>query len=130
MDAGERSEAEPRQDRVLRVGGPNVSGLGNSLSFQGVTLTTKNLFHILGVHLDPVLTMETQVAPVIRTSYFHLRWIAQLCSYLYVGALTTLVHALIVLRLDYCNALCVGLHLRLMQKVQMVQNVGPDFLLG
>ena len=55
------------------------------------------------VHLDPMLTMETQIASVIYTTYFHLWRIAQLCFYLDVRALTTLVHALVVLRLDYCN---------------------------
>ena len=103
---------------VLRVGGPDVSGLGNSLSFWGVALTTKSLFCSLGVHLDPALTMETQVASVVRTAYFHLRRIAQVCSHLDGGSLTTLVHHLAVSRLDYCNVLYVGLPLRLMQKLQ------------
>ena len=47
--------------------------------------------------------METQVASVVRFTYFQLWQIAQLCPYLGVGALTTLVHALVVARLDYCN---------------------------
>ena len=67
--------------------------------------------------------METQVASVVRSAYFHFWWIAQLRSYLDVGALTTLVHAVVVLRLDYYNVFYVGLPLRLMQKLQMVQNV-------
>ena len=76
----------------------------------------------MGVHLDLVLTMETQVASVVRSAYFHLWWIAQLRPYLDVGTLATLVHVLIVSRLDYCNALYVGLPLKMMQKLQMVQN--------
>ena len=56
--------------------------------------------HSLGIHLDPTLTMETQV--VVRSTYFHLWRIAQLHPYLDVGVLTTLVHALVVSRLHYC----------------------------
>ena len=93
----------------------------------GVTLTTKSVVLSLGVHLDPALTMEYKVASVVCTAHLHRR-IAQLCSYLDVGALTTLVHVLVVSRLDYCHALYVGLPLRLMRKVQMVQNTAVRLL--
>ena len=88
----------PDKTDVLRVGGPSIGGLGNSLSFGGVTLTTKSEVCSLGDHLDPALTMETQVASVVRSAYFHLWQIAQLRPYLDVGALTTLVHVLVVSR--------------------------------
>ena len=47
-----------------------------------------------------------------------------------MGALSTLVYALVVLRLDYCNAIHVGPPLRLMQKLQMVQNTAARLLTG
>ena len=112
----------PDKTEVLRVGGPTISGLGNSLSFGEVTLTAKSEVCSLGVYLDQALAMESQVVSVVRTAYFHLWWIVQLRPYLYVGSLTTLVHALVILRLDHCNALSMGLPLRLMWKLQMVQN--------
>ena len=65
---------------------------------------------------------------MVHTTYFYLWRIAQLRPYLDVGALTTLVHVLVVLRLDYCNALYVGLPLRLVWKLQMVQNVAARLL--
>ena len=49
----------PDKTVVLRVCGPSIGGLGNSLSFGGVILTTKSEVRSLGVHLDPALTMET-----------------------------------------------------------------------
>ena len=42
----------------------------------------------------------------------------------------TLVHVLVISRLDYCNALYVGLPLRLMRKLQMVQNAAARPLSG
>ena len=50
--------------------------------------------------------------------------------YLDVGALTTLVHALVISRLDHCNTLYVGLPLRLMRKLQVVQNAAARLLSG
>ena len=72
--------------------------------------------------------MEIMVASVVHSAYFHLQWIAQLRLYLDVGVLTTLVHTLVVSRLDYCNALYVGLPLRLVRKLQMVQNAATRLL--
>ena len=77
------------------MGGPSIGGLGNSLSFgEQVTLTVKSEVRCLGVHLDPALTMETQVASVVHSTNCHLWRIAQLHPYLDGGALTTLVMCL------------------------------------
>ena len=46
------------------------------------------------------------------------------------GALTTLVHTLVISRVDHCNALYVGLPLRLTRKLQMVQNAAARLLSG
>ena len=79
----------PDKTEVLRVGSPPVSGIGNSLSFGGPTFTAKNEVRNLGVDLDPALTMEIQVAFVVRSAYFHLWRIAQLRPYLDQGTLTS-----------------------------------------
>ena len=90
---------------MLCVGSPGISGLGNSLSFGGVTLPTKSEVPSLGICLDPDLTMETQVASVVRAAYFHLWRIAQLHPYLDAGALTMLIHALVMpLKCSLCGA--------------------------
>ena len=64
-----------------------------------MTLAAKSGVRSLGVHLDLTLTMETQVASVVCTAFFHLWRIARLRPYLDTGALTTLVHALVILSL-------------------------------
>ena len=59
-----RLRLNPDKMEILRMGSPGISGLGNSLSFGGVTLPTKNEVCSLGLCLDPDLTMETQVTSV------------------------------------------------------------------
>ena len=68
------------------MGGPSTTGTGNSLSFGGTTLAAKSEVCSLGIHLDPAFTMETQVATVVCSAYFHLWRIAQLRPYLDGGA--------------------------------------------
>ena len=58
MDAGKWAEAEPGQDGGPEGGCPFIGGLGNSVSFEGVTLTAKSEVRSLGIHLDQALTME------------------------------------------------------------------------
>ena len=62
--------------------------------------------------------METHVASVARSAYFRLWRIAQLRPYLDGGALTTVVHALVISRLDHCNA-------RLLSGVREHQHISP-----
>ena len=62
----------PDKTEVLRVGTPPISSFGSSLSFWGVTHPTKSVVCSMGVHLDPVLTMDYQVVSVVRTAHLHL----------------------------------------------------------
>ena len=127
--AGEWTEAEPGQDGGPEGGWPHHQWFGKLPLILGeVTLTAKTEVWSLGIHLDPALPMETQVASVVCSAYFHLWRNAQLRPYLDVEALTTLAHVLVILRLDYCSAFYVGLALRL--KLQMMQNAVARLLTG
>ena len=84
----------------------------------------------LGVLLDPALSMASQVASVVRSTYFQLTWVTQLYPYLDTGFLTMLIHVLVVSRLDYCNALYGGLPLVLSERLQQVQNSVSRLLSG
>ena len=49
-----------------------VCDLGASPSFRGVTLFTKDEVLGLGVLLDPVLSMASELMSVVSSAYFHL----------------------------------------------------------
>ena len=65
---------------------------------------------------------------MVRTAHLDLWRIAQLCSYLDAGVLTTLVHALVVSRFDYCDVFYMRLPLKLMKKLQIFQNMAARLL--
>ena len=67
MDAGKWAEAEPGQDGGTEGGHPHSRWFA-----------AKSGVRSLGIHLDLMLTMETQVVSVVRTTFFHLWQIAQL----------------------------------------------------
>ena len=63
--------------------------------------------------LDPALSWDPQIAAVSRAAFNQLRLISQFCPYLDKGALRMLVYTLVISRINYCNAVYVGLPLRL-----------------
>ncbi|KAF7236074.1 Vomeronasal type-2 receptor 26 [Varanus komodoensis] len=84
----------------------------------------------LGVLLDPEHSLEAQVTAVARSTFFQLRLILQLRPYQEYDCLATVTHTLVTSRLDFCNALYVGLPLKTVRILQLVQNRAARLLMG
>ncbi|KAF7251651.1 hypothetical protein EYD10_02851 [Varanus komodoensis] len=120
----------PDKTEVLLVGG---SGFGEgelNLVLNGVALPLRDKVRSLGVLLDPELSLEAQVTAVARSAFLQLRLIHQLRPYLENDCLATVTHALVTSRLDFCNALYVGLPLKTVRILQLVQNRAARLLMG
>ena len=96
----------------------------------GVALPLKEQVRSLGVLLEPSLSLEAKVASVARSAFYQLRLVAQLRPYLDRDSLASVVHALVTSKLDYCNALYVGLPLKTVRKLQLVQNAAARLITG
>ena len=77
----------------------------------------------LGVFYDPVMSMETHVNHVCKIAYMHIRNIGHIRRYLSEDATKSLVHAIVMSRMDYGNALLFGLPDYLTYRLQKVQNL-------
>jgi hypothetical protein len=84
----------------------------------------------LGVVIDSQLSMSAQVAAVCRNSYYQLRQLRPLRRCMTDEAITTLTHAFISSRLDYCNALYYGITDGLLGRLQSVQNAAARLVTG
>ena len=58
----------------------------------------------LGVIFDSHLSLEPDINSVCRSAYFHLRNIRSIRNMLTDNACSQLIHALITVRIDYCNS--------------------------
>ena len=76
----------------------------------------------IGVVLDTRLDMASQVSNVCHNAYNHLFRIAKIRASLTIVACKTLVHALVISRLDYGNALLYGITDRLLHRLEMIQH--------
>ena len=75
----------------------------------------------IGVVLDNGLDMSAQVSNACRGAYFHLFRIAKIRKCLDTAACKTLVHSLVISRIDYGNAVLYGISDRLLHRLEMVQ---------
>ncbi|KAF7252107.1 putative RNA-directed DNA polymerase from transposon BS [Varanus komodoensis] len=120
----------PDKTEVLLVGGSGFGEGDLNLVLNGVALPPRDKVRSLGVLLDPELSLEAQVTAAARSAFLQLRLIHQLRRYLEYDCLATVTHALVTSRLDFCNALYVGLPLKTVRILQLVQNRAARLLTG
>ncbi|KAF7247744.1 Reverse transcriptase-like protein [Varanus komodoensis] len=120
----------PDKTEVLLVGGLGFREGDLDLVLNGVALPLRNKIRSLGVLLNPELSLEAQVTAVARSTFFQLRLIHQLRPYLENDCLATVTRALVTSQLDFCNALYMGLPLKTVQILQLVQNRAARLLTG
>ena len=77
-------------------------------SFDGSVIPISKEIHLLGVSLDPTLSMDRYVSDVISAVNLTLRNIKAIRKFLNKKAVETLVHSLITSKLDSCNVLFFG----------------------
>ena len=76
----------------------------------------------LGAMFDSLLIMAPHVKSVVKKSSFHLRNIGKARHVLTEDATKTVMQSLVMSRLDYCNALLIGIQQDLIAKLQRLQN--------
>ena len=82
----------------------------------------------LGVIFDSTFKFEQQVSGVVKRSFYHLRTLAKLKTYLPRSDLERAIHAFITSQLDYCNALYTGMDQLQLGRLQLVQNSAARLL--
>lgn len=94
----------------------------SQLTVAGHTIPASSSTKNLGVTFDQTLSFDKHVNEVVRSVNFHLRTLSRMRKYLTTDAVKTIVQAVIISRLDYCNSLLNGCPDKLVQRLQRVQN--------
>ena len=97
------------------------------LSFDHIAVGEKSIFPSrtvknLGIQMDSNLTFHEQINKLCKSSFYFLYNIRKIRKYLTKDVTATLVHALVISRLDYCNSVLYGLPAYQIAKLQRVQN--------
>ena len=100
------------------------------LQFRDERISISDKVMILGVILDKHMTFDDQIDHVCKSSINHLRNLFRIRRYLDVNAASTVIHAFITTRLDYCNHLYIGLPKYKVEKLQKIQNIAARYVTG
>ena len=93
-----------------------ISVCGHQVSFLS---SARNL----GFYITDTMNAELYVKNICRSAFLELRQISSIRHFLSVGTTKTLVCALVLSRLDYCNSLLAGCPKYLLERWQKVQNL-------
>ncbi len=77
---------------------------------------------------DSSLSFQSHIHSLTKSALFHLRRIVQLHPFISANGAVTLIHAFVSSRLDYCNALFIGLPATSIAKLQYIQNLAARIL--
>ena len=80
--------------------------------------------------MDSDLKFDSQIKAVVKSSFFQLRQLAKIKPVLQRRHFETVIHAFVTTRLDYCNALYVGIAGSSIARLQLVQNAAARLLTG
>ena len=94
----------------------------DNICINGTTVHATTCVKNLGVMMDSNLTLHDQVNSIRKSCYFYISWIWRVRPYLTECAAKSIVHALVVSRLDYCNAVLVNLPKYEIHRLQQVQD--------
>jgi hypothetical protein len=100
------------------------------LSVGGVDVVPLDCVRDLGVTLDSKLTMKQHVDTVARSCFYQLRQLRSIRRSLTFDALRTLVHAFVVSRVDYCNAVLYGVAAYVIRRLQAVLHAAARLISG
>lgn len=84
----------------------------------------------LGVKIDADMKLDKHVGLVVKSSFFQLRQLAKLEPVLSNHNFETVIQDFVTTRLNYCNALFVGMNGSSLGHLQMVQNAAAHLLTG
>ena len=106
----------------LRKINNNKLSVGDSF-IESVT-TARNL----GVTFDENMALLPHINNVCKNAFYYIYNIRRIRKYLSIEATKTLVHAVVMGRIDYCNSLLYGLPATSISKLQRVQNAAARLI--
>ena len=92
------------------------------LQLDSDTIPSVPVVRNLGIHMDEHLSFAQHVAYLCKICFMYLGWIKKIRHLLTFEATKTIVHALVLARLDYCNSLFTGLPQCVVDRLQRIMN--------
>ncbi|XP_073677283.1 uncharacterized protein [Garra rufa] len=133
---GELRGCQDTAEAMVRTGAEVVgeealtSNISTSFSCEiaGSHIKTSTSVKNLGVIFDSTLSFQSHIKSITKSAFYHLRCIAQLRPFISNKDAETVVHAFVSSRIDFCNALFIGLPASSISRLQYIQNSAARIL--
>jgi hypothetical protein len=114
----------PTKTECVLFGSPSLTGKARtlSLSLGGNSIPFSKNVKYLGVLLDDTLTMKPHINSVCKGAFGYLRIIARQKMSMNVAALKTLLHSLVLSRIEYSSSTLCGFNDLTLSSLQTVSN--------
>ena len=115
----------PDKTKVIIFGSPRFQKKLDLIGFftrDNVCLKFSDSIKHLGVYLDKSLNLQIHINKLVSSCYSILRHISSIRKFITEEQCHQLIISFLVSKLDYCNALYLGMSKELMYKLQKVQN--------
>ena len=89
-----------------------------SVNISGVTIPLSNHVKMLGVVLDPRITLSKAIS---KSCFYHIRALKHIRNSLDSSTIRTIVAALVTSRLDYANSVLYGIPTKYISRLQRTQ---------
>lgn len=76
------------------------------------------------------LKFDRQIHSVVKSSFFQLRLLSKVKSFLSFKNFEKVIYAFITSKFDYCNSLYAGISQTALSQLQLVQNAAAELLMG
>jgi len=93
-----------------------------SVNISGVTIPLSSHVKILGVVLDPRITLSEHTKAVSKSCFYHIRALKHIRDSLDSSMIRTIAAALVTSRLDYANSVLYGIPSKYISRLQRTQN--------
>ena len=126
-------QLNPGKTQIMIFGPDSVLNeikIGGVFLEHGQCIRFKSVGKNLGVLFDSSLKFDSQVLEVTKKCFLQLRLLYRIKSFLSKDQMKTLVCALILSKLDYCNSLYYRINQSLVRRLQVVQNAAARLIFG
>ena len=100
----------------------------DSLLFAGTVVSSVSEARNLGVWFDSTFQFHTHINKTCQSGFYYIYNIRRIHKLLSFEAAKTLIQALVMSRLDYCNSVLYGIPATQTNKLQRVQNAAARLL--
>jgi hypothetical protein len=91
-------------------------------------ISSSSIVRDLGVYIDANITMKTHVTFLVRSCFASLRQLCSIRRSIPPHALQTLIHALVISRIDYCSSVLAGMPGTQLRRLQSVLNAAARLI--